>query len=1000
MCISADIRVSVASLRMLAVCGILLAIALPSDVVCAQGSTYRIDFNRDIRPILSNHCFRCHGADEGSREAELRLDLRASAIDHKAIVPGSADVSLMYERITAADESLRMPPEETGKPLSPAQMELLRRWIEDGAEYQDHWAFRRVERPSIPARTGAWGRNEIDGFVLDRLHKAQLTPSSSADPETLIRRATQDVIGLLPTPEEADQFLRDTDPDAWEKVVDRLLASPHYGERWGRHWLDQARYADSNGYTIDGPRVMWPYRDWVIAALNMDMPFDQFTIEQLAGDLLPNATLSQRVATAFHRNTMINEEGGVKPDQYRNEALIDRVNTTGAVWMGLTVGCAQCHSHKFDPFTQEEYYRLYAFFNGAVDANNTGETVDVRHGEMLGWSDEQHTLLAELLALRREKSELEKQAASQTDLSSLAWNWQPAQVTAIRASGSIILSVLPDGSLLAKSEPNANDAYSLTFTQPKTLPADAAITAVRIRTLTHDSLPAGGPGTASNGNFVLTDVSLRSGSEEKRFVQAWADHGQNGYPIDHAIDEKVDTGWAINVDGAQTDRGLRMNAPHEAIFALPEPVSFVDNALTLVMRHDVNKNYLVGHFAIEFSTAKVRPALPETPDRIRLSEVAKRISDLESLLPGKAASVKQMVMKDLDQIPETYLLSRGDFLVPDKDRGPLKPGVPAALGPAGATSYANRLDLARWLVSRDNPLTARVTVNRVWARYFGRGLVETENDFGFQGTPPTHPELLDWLAAEFMEHGWSLKHLHRTILLSATYCQSSAHRADDHPQQTIDPDNYLLSRQNRYRVEAEIVRDQAVFASGLFTPHIGGPGIHLPQPDGIYDFTQNKKDWPTAQGPDRYRRTMYTMFYRSAPYPLLSTFDAPDFSTVCTRRVRSNTPLQSLTTANDVVFIELAEGLARRILSASSLGSDDERLTEMFRICLTRTPEDRERAVLQEYLSRERARFSGSPEEAAQFIQPQESDAAIGDLAAWTSVARTLFNTDEFLMRN
>jgi hypothetical protein len=1000
MSLSADSRISSTSLPLLAVASVVIGIALKADFVLAQESTSRIDFNRDIRPILSNHCFQCHGADDGARKAELRLDERSSVIDNKAIVPGSANDSPLYERITTADESLRMPPEETGKPLSQTQIELLQRWIQEGAEYQDHWAFRRVERSTVPEASDPWVRSAIDGFVIDRLHKAGLTPSDLADRETLIRRATQDVIGLLPTPEEADQFLHDSDADAWEKVVDRLLTSPHYGERWGRHWLDQARYADSNGYTIDGPRVMWPYRDWVIAALNRDMPFDQFTIEQLAGDLLPNATVAQRVATAFHRNTMINEEGGVKPDQYRNEALIDRVNTTGAVWMGLTVGCAQCHSHKFDPFTQEEYYRLYAFFNGAVDANNAGETVDVRHAEMLGWSDEQNKLLTELLTLRHEKAELEKQAASHTDLSSLTWNWQPTQVSAIRASGSIILSVQSDGSLLAKSEPNANDAYSLTFTRSETLPADATVTAIRLRTLTHDSLPANGPGTASNGNFVLTDVSLKSGSEEKRFVQAWSDHGQNGYPIDHAIDEKANTGWAINVDGAQTARGLRMNAPHEAIFALPEPVSFVENALTLVMRHDVNKNYLVGHFAIEFSTANAMPDSPETPDRKRLSEVAQRISDLELLLPGKGASVKQMVMKDLDPVPETYLLSRGDFLTPDKERGPLKPGVPAALGPADATSYANRVDLARWLVSRDNPLTARVTVNRVWARYFGRGLVETENDFGFQGTAPTHPELLDWLAADFMEHGWSLKHLHRAILMSATYCQSSAHRANDHPQQTIDPENYLLSRQNRFRVEAEIVRDQAVFASGLFTPHVGGPGIHLPQPDGIYDFTQNKKDWPTAQGSDRYRRTMYTMFYRSAPYPLLSTFDAPDFNTVCTRRVRSNTPLQSLTTANDVVFIELAEGLARRILSNAELKDDDDRLTEMVRICLTRSPEGRERAVLQEYLSREMARFSGSPDEAAKFVQSRDADLAVEVLAAWTSVARALFNTDEFLMRN
>lgn len=983
---------------------LLVLLVLQRDAVGQQasGNPAKVDFNRDIRPILSNHCFQCHGADEESRAADLRLDVRESAVEHGAIDANTPDKSALLARILATDPEVRMPPAETNKPLTEQQISLLKQWVAEGAEYQDHWAFRRVERPPVPMiENDMWSRNEIDRFIRQRLQQSGLQPSPAADSATLIRRATQDVLGLLPTVKEAKGFSEDSASDAWNRLINRLLESPHYGERWGRHWLDQARYADSNGYTIDGPRVMWPYRDWVIGALNRDVPFDQFTIEQLAGDLLPNATKSQLVASAFHRNTMINEEGGVKPDQYRHEALIDRVSTTGAVWMGLTVGCAQCHSHKFDPITHDEFYRLYAFFNGSADANSAGELVEVRADEMFGWSDVQFQQLKELQTLQKEKSQLEKNAPDQPNLSSLDWQWQSAKVTAVRASGSIILKINPDSSLLVKSEPNANDAYTITIQKPQAADASTTITAIRLRTMTDPSLPDGGPGTASNGNFVLTDFYLKSGVNEHRFARAWADHSQPKYPVVDAIDELPATGWAINVDETQKATGAKMNAPHEAIFALSDPVAFTDGVLNVLMRHDLNKNYLTGYFAIDFSTARVSLDSPGSISAMRLVEIKKRIDELETSLPAKGASFKQMVMKDLEKPPETYLLTRGDFLSPDKDHGPLQAGVPAALmSKDSSPAFSNRQDLARWLVHRDNPLTARVTVNRVWAQYFGRGLVETENDFGYQGTQPTHPELLDWLAAEFMEHGWSLKHLHRTILNSATYRQSSQLSPDNELARTLDPDNYLLSRQSRFRVEAEIVRDLAVVASGLFSEKVGGPSVYLPQPDGIYDFTQNKKDWPTSTGPDRYRRTMYTMFYRSAPYPLLQTFDAPDFSTVCTRRSRSNTPLQSLTVANDKVFTELAEGLARRTLAASELTSDKDRCRQMFLTCLTREPSAREVAILEDFLSRELSRFVSAPEEAAKFVTWTETDSPVETLAAWTSVARALFNTDEFLMRN
>jgi hypothetical protein len=468
-----------------------------------------VDFSRDIRPILSNHCFQCHGADANAREAELRLDLRDSAVEHKAVDPDNLPASKLLARITSENPDERMPPADANKPLSQHQLQLLQRWIAEGGQYKEHWAFRRIEKPTVPATiSDPWSRNEIDAFILQRLLEAKLTPSPEADRATLIRRATQDLLGLLPTVEEADALISDTSPDAWEKVVDRLLKNPHYGERWGRHWLDQARYADSNGFTIDGPRVMWPYRDWVIAALNRDMPFDQFTVEQLAGDLLPDATRTQKVATAFHRNTMINEEGGVKPDQFRHEALIDRVNTTGAVWLGLTVGCAQCHSHKFDPISHDEYYQLYSFFNGAADTNNVGETIEIREEEMFGWSDAQQQQLKELQDLKTEKTELEKNAPAQPALAELPWNWQAAKVTAVRASGSSILKIEEDSTLLVKADPAANDSLSVTVQLPDPADATATITAVRLRTLTHPSLPANGPGTAGNGNFVLSDSAL------------------------------------------------------------------------------------------------------------------------------------------------------------------------------------------------------------------------------------------------------------------------------------------------------------------------------------------------------------------------------------------------------------------------------------------------------------------------------------------------------------
>jgi len=716
-----------------------------------------VSFNRDIRPILSNKCFFCHGPDEKTREAGLRLDTREGALadldGFSAVVPGNPDDSELLFRVAHDDADELMPPPEAKKGrLTKSEIALLRRWIEQGAPYQGHWSFEPLAETTPPT---SWTGNPIDSFVDASLARLEITPSPAADPATLIRRLSLDLTGLLPTPEETAAFINDKGPDAWPSLVDRLLASPHYGERWGRHWLDQARYADSHGYSVDGGRDMWPFRDWVIKALNDDLPFDRFTIEQLAGDLLPNATKSQLIASAFHRNTLINQEGGSDREQFRVESVIDRVNTTGAVWLGLTVGCAQCHTHKFDPITHREYYQLFAFFNNTEDANDTGPTVEVKQYEVLD------------------------------------------------------------------------------------------------------------------------------------------------------------------------------NAPAEAA--------------------------------------------PRTG--------------------------KLMVMRELAKPRPTLILTRGDFTRPDKEVGELTPDVLSKVKPAlpDPTSRRNRLDLAKWLVDPANPLTSRVTVNRTWMRYFGRGLVETEEDFGTQGSPPTHPDLLDDLSRRFIEDGWSMKSLHRLIVTSETYRRSSMARPD---LADLDPRNLLLARQSRLRLDAEIIRDAALSASGLFSPVIGGPGVFPPQPEGIYAFTQNRKSWQTSSGPDRFRRAMYTVFYRSAPYPLLSTFDAPDFQTVCTHRVRSNTPLQALTIANDPAFLEIAQGLAARLLRDVP-GELEPRILRACQLTLCREPSHEELAILSSYVRQQSEDFS-QDETAARALLSDElrsSPVPPAEAAALVGLARALLNTDNFITR-
>jgi mono/diheme cytochrome c family protein len=799
-----------------------------------------VDFQKEIRPVLSEYCFQCHGPDEHHRKAGLRLDVPegiAALLDSgaRAVEPGKPADSELIRRVTHADPDERMPPRKTGKQLTDKQVDALRRWIASGAEWQTHWAFqpiRRVDPPGV--KDAAEVRNDIDRFIQAELERRAIRPSPPADRHTLIRRVSLDLLGLQPTVAEVRAFVGDSSPGAYEKLVDRLLASPHYGERWGRHWLDQARYADSDGYSIDSPRTMWPWRDWVIGALNDDMPFDRFTLEQIAGDLLPDRDQPRLIATGFHRNTLINREGGTDPEQFRVEAVVDRVNTTGAVWLGLTLGCAQCHTHKYDPISLREYYQFFAFFNHGSDVNSAGALVKLPSPEQ---TQAMKQLEAEIAAARKQLAEHDRASAERR----AAWETTAAA-------------------------------------DPKT------------------------PGALRT---ALKPAPAQRDAKQKAAVEsAWRKFDEQG--------------------------------------------------------------------------AKLAAAL---------AALDKKKRDLDARIPAT------MVMKDLDQPRETRIHLRGDFL----NKGePVAPAVPAILPPMRSEN-PTRLDLARWLVDPANPLTPRVTVNRVWMRHFGRGLVETDSDFGTQGTPPSHPALLDWLASRFIADGWSLKKLHRLIVTSAAYRRSSSARPD---LAEIDPLNHLLARQNRLRVEAELVRDQLLAASGKLSPRIGGPSVHPPQPEGVYAFTQVKKVWKTSEGDDRFRRTMYTFFYRSAPHPLLTTFDTPDFAAACTRRLRSNTPLQALTVANDPGLFELHRALADRVIAEA--GDEESRLDRAFALCLVRPPAPAERARLMEYFRRQLAQFTADPS-AAQKMLDEPADAPAPDAplrAAWTAVARLLVNLDEFITRD
>jgi hypothetical protein len=993
------------------------------------------DFNREVRPILSRYCFKCHGPDDKARKSKLRLDVREDAMKEAksgsiAIIPGKPDESELCLRIFSTDKEEVMPPTETKHELTAEQKDVLKRWIAAGADYQPHWAFTPPKQGAPPSVGEVAGGNVIDAFIRARLQKEGLALSTEADRATLIRRVSFDLTGLPPKPEDVAAFEADSAPDAYERLVDRLLASPQYGERWARRWLDLARYADTNGYEKDRNRSIWPYRDWVVRALNADMPFDQFTIEQIAGDLLPNSTTEQKIATGFHRNTMLNEEGGIDPLEFRFHAMTDRVATTGVTWLGLTIGCAQCHTHKFDPILHREYYQFMAFMNNADEPE-----LDLTPPNVDDQRREREAKAAKLLAELPSKWPLpadatvaepakEKDAAApdpakrRAELVEQAFGkWleteraRTVRWTALRPveakSNSPLLTVQPDSSVLASGDITKSDTYELK------LPAvPGAVTAFRLEALPDDSLPAHGPGLAyyegPKGDFFLGEFQVFADGKQLTFARATESYSRNamgGTPVSAklATDGDPQTGW--NCAG-------RMGEAHEAIFVLGEPVQ----AQKLEVKMMFGRHYAcsLGRFRISATTdtrgADARGLGEEVEELLLISDgeltAAQRAKLRESFLlnaPELAEHAKKvrearkppayettLVMRERPaQNPRpTFIHNRGEYIQPT-DR--VEPDVPAFLNQLPPGSAHDRLAFARWLVSRDNPLTARVVVNRAWAAFFGRGIVKTTEDFGYQGDLPSHPELLDWLAVDFMNQGWSMKKLHRLIVTSATYRQSSKVAP---AMLAKDAENRLLSRFPRIRLEAEMVRDGTLQAAGLLSLKLGGPPVRPPQADGVSDVAYGNPKWEASAGVDRYRRSLYTYVKRTAPFALYNTFDAPTGESCIARRDVSNTPLQALTLLNDVTFVEAAQALGK--LLATHNGADEDRLDLAYERILCRRPRAGELPRLREFVQTQRERFSKGELDPKAFAG-KDADA---ERAAWTALARALFNLDEVVTKS
>ncbi len=1026
-------------------CSALVALALLAPAARAEDvKPARVDFDRQVRPILSNHCFACHGPDEETREAGLRFDVPGAALKptdlgRPAVVPGKPKESPLVQRIFSKRKAVMMPPPESNRPLSDADRAILRAWVEQGADFQTHWSFTPPRRHPTPAvKDGKWARGPIDAFLLARMEAEGLKPSPEADRATLIRRVTLDLTGLPPTPTEVDAFLKDESPVAYETLVDRLLASPRYGERMALDWLDAARYADTHGYHIDSGRDMTRWREWVIDAYNKNLPFDRFTVEQLAGDLLPDPTVEQKVASGFNRNNMINFEGGAIPEEYLTAYVVDRVNTTGTVWLGLTVGCAQCHDHKFDPITQKEYYGLFAFFHNVPENGLDGSKGNA--APMIPVPSAGQRAESERLTTEIAKNEAKLAGPwPEQDAAQSAWEssapargavaWTALAPTQMSSRGKAKLARGADRTVVVTGRNPDKDVYTITA------PAEnGPITAIRVEALTDPSLTNGGPGRSVNGNIVLTDVTVEVATpdapdefEPAALASASADFSQENFPAALAIDRKPETGWAIDPEEGK---------PHAAVFSTKAPIpAGKGTTLRVILAFESQfAAHQFGKFRISATSASdphakgaipaaVASALARKPearsdaDRAAIrSHYRSTVSTEGKALAAKVAALKSeraaieakvptaMVMQEMPRPRDTFILRRGQY---DQKGEKVAAIVPASLPPLPKGSPANRLTLAKWLVQPEHPLTSRVAANRLWQTFFGTGLVKTAEDFGSQGEPPSHPELLDWLAVEFRESGWDVKATVRRIVTSSAYRQSSKVTPDGLAK---DPEDRLLARAPRLRLPAEFIRDGALSVSGLLDGRIGGASVSPYQPAGLWEELMSREDgknwsaqsYTQSHGRDLYRRTMYTFWKRTSPPPTLVTFDAPDRETCTVRRARTNTPLQALVLLNDPTYVEASRKLAERLIREGG-PSDDARLTLAFRLVLARRPSAGELDILRQVHRDALAKFRADKEAAAKLLavgeSPRDTKLDATELAAWSAVAGVVLNLDEAVTR-
>jgi hypothetical protein len=996
-----------------------------------------VSYNRDVRPILSGNCFSCHGFDAKQRKGELRLDTPESALDQKrdevAIVPGNAAASAIIKRVTSTDPDEIMPPPEAVHRIDQPQIEILTRWINEGAVYEPHWSFVAPQRsaPPVPVNA-AWVRNPIDAFVAARLDQENLSPSPEADKTTLLRRLTFDLTGLPPSQEELSAFLQDQSIDSYDKNVERLMASPHYGERMALPWLDAARYADSNGFQADGDNNQHVWRDWVIKAFNDNMPFDQFTIWQVAGDLLPDSSRMQKVATGFNRCHLLNGEGGAIPEEQRNVILFDRVDVTVTNWLGLTIACAQCHDHKYDPLTQKDYYSMMAFFNNVPETGMPPQGGPYRVADpWISTGNEEQ--MQQLDALDKKISELGEQekrvkddldvdavlAAAEAELLDITEpEWSVIAPLSMEATNGVVLSTENDHSIISGGEKPAKCSYTIQLAFP-----DADISGLRFEMIPDARFPEGGSGRAGSGNSLLSKLTMKQGEKEMRASFFAADFTQESFDLAGIFDDDPNSGWAYHPD---------VKKPHQLSLQLQYPLRCTPKApLTVVLefqsQHDA---HMFGHFRVLVSPSRfplkkemLKPLKPdiltifskaaadrsnEEKNKLRQALIELDITgafrvmrteqnQLQAQKKAMAEALPRVMVMSDAQPRKTHVYSRGSYEMPLEE---VSSNTPAVLPPMPQNQPKNRLGLARWLVSAENPLTARVQVNRIWQLYFGHGLVKSSENFGLQGDAPTHPELLDWLAMEFRESGWDVKHMHRLIVTSATYRQSSRVTA---ALLERDPENKLCARASRFRLSSLFLRDLALTTSGLLQPRLYGKPVYPYQPPSIWDGLAITKErdftYPLSKGDDLYRRSIYTFWRRTvAPGNM---FDMPARRTCVVKNSITSTPLHALTMMNDTTWVECARALAARVITQSN--NSASWADSAFLMICQRAPDAREKEILQRSFSYSLKNFQADSKAAAELLghgsSPRDGALDPVSFAALTHLCLNLFNLDEAMTR-